>query len=64
MSGSPEPAIDCIGRLVPATLRALHALEFAGRHLAPDTIVMPGKSSSLDCTPSLYEAGVKVSCRS
>ncbi len=38
MSGSPEPAIDCIGRLVPATLRALHALEFAGRHLAPDTI--------------------------
>ena len=36
--GPPEPAVDCIGRLVPASLRALHALEFAGRHLAPDTL--------------------------
>ncbi|MFI5001363.1 MAG: phospholipase [Reyranellales bacterium] len=30
-----EPAVDVIARLVPATLRALHALEFAGRHLSP-----------------------------
>lgn len=38
MSGSTGPAVDCIGRLVPATLRALHALEFAGRHLAPASL--------------------------
>ncbi len=38
MTAAPEPAVDAIGRLVPATLRALHALEFAGRHLAPDTL--------------------------
>ncbi len=30
-----EPAIDAISALVPATLRALHAIEFAGRHLSP-----------------------------
>ena len=30
-----EPAIDAIAQLVPATLRALYALEFAGRHLSP-----------------------------
>ncbi len=30
-----EPAVDAIARLVPAILRGLHALEFAGRHLAP-----------------------------
>jgi phospholipase/carboxylesterase len=33
-----EPAIDAIASLVPATLRALHALEFAGRHLSPATL--------------------------
>ena len=30
-----EPAIDAIAELVPATLRALYALEFAARHLSP-----------------------------
>jgi phospholipase/carboxylesterase len=30
-----EPAIDAIASLVPATLRALYALEFASRHLSP-----------------------------
>ncbi|MFO1084275.1 MAG: phospholipase [Reyranellaceae bacterium] len=33
-----EPAIDAIARLVPATLKALHALEFAARHLSPATL--------------------------
>jgi len=33
-----EPAIDAIASLVPATLRALYALEFAARHVAPDTL--------------------------
>jgi phospholipase/carboxylesterase len=36
--GPHEPAIDAIAELVPATLKALHALEFAGRHLAPDAL--------------------------
>jgi phospholipase/carboxylesterase len=34
-----EPAVDVIARLVPAILRALHALEFAGRHISPATLV-------------------------
>jgi len=34
-----EPAVDAIARLVPATLRALHALEFAGRHLSPASLL-------------------------
>ncbi|HKU98045.1 MAG TPA: phospholipase [Vineibacter sp.] len=38
MSEQNEPAVDAIAALVPATLRALHALEFAGRHLAPATL--------------------------
>jgi phospholipase/carboxylesterase len=33
-----EPAVDTIARLVPAVLKALYALEFAGRHLAPQTL--------------------------
>ena len=33
-----EPAIEAVAQLVPATLKALHALEFASRHLAPDTL--------------------------
>lgn len=33
-----EPAIDALSALVPATLRALHALEFATRHLSPQTL--------------------------
>ena len=33
-----EAAIDALSALVPATLRALHAIEFAGRHLSPQTL--------------------------
>ncbi len=38
MSGDGEPVVDLIARLVPALLRTLYALEFAGRHLAPATL--------------------------
>ena len=37
-SAENEPAVDAIARLTPAILRALHALEFAGRHLSPATL--------------------------
>jgi len=33
-----EPAIEALSALVPATLRALHAIEFASRHLSPHTL--------------------------
>ncbi len=33
-----EAAIDALSALVPATLRALHAIEFATRHLSPNTL--------------------------
>lgn len=33
-----EPAIDAISALVPASLRALHAIEFAARHISPHTL--------------------------
>ena len=33
-----ELAIDAVAQLVPATLKALHALEFAGRHLSPTSL--------------------------
>ncbi|MCW5748024.1 MAG: phospholipase [Alphaproteobacteria bacterium] len=39
MDPQDEPAIEIIARLVPATLRALQAMEFAGRHLAPATLM-------------------------
>jgi phospholipase/carboxylesterase len=32
------PAVDAVSQLVPATLKALHALEFAGRHLSPSAL--------------------------
>jgi phospholipase/carboxylesterase len=44
MSGPGGPrsgendAVEAIARLVPATLKALHALEFAGRHLSPQAL--------------------------
>jgi phospholipase/carboxylesterase len=39
MAGEPnDPAIDAISALVPATLRALHAIEFATRHLSPHSL--------------------------
>ena len=50
---SHEPAIDAVARLVPATLKALHALEFAGRHLAPTSLprlieAMAGRDDELN----------------
>lgn len=33
-----EPALDAVSRLVPAILKALHALEFAGRHISPPSL--------------------------
>lgn len=33
-----EPAIEAVSQLVPATLKAMHALEFAGRHLSPTSL--------------------------
>lgn len=38
MSIAEEGAADLIARLVPAVLRALHALEFTSRHISPDTL--------------------------
>jgi len=38
MTEQTEPVIDLISRFVPAILRGLHALEFAGRHLDPSTL--------------------------
>jgi phospholipase/carboxylesterase len=33
-----EPAVGAVSQLVPATLKAMHALEFAGRHLSPNAL--------------------------
>ena len=33
-----EPAVETIARLVPAILKALYAIEFAARHLAPQSL--------------------------
>ena len=38
MATGTEPAVDAVAQLVPATLKALHALEFAGRHLSPTSL--------------------------
>ena len=38
VSEANDPAVDLISRLTPAILKALYALEFAGRHLAPHTL--------------------------
>jgi phospholipase/carboxylesterase len=48
-----EPAVETIARLVPAILKALYALEFAGRHLAPQTLprlieALAGRDSDLE----------------
>ncbi len=53
MSEATEPAVDIISRLVPAVLKALYALEFAGRHLAPHTLpelieAIAGRDTALD----------------
>lgn len=56
MTISDEETTDVIAGLVPAILRGLHALEFAGRHLAPSTlkelIVAIGQRSD-DLAPAL-----------
>ena len=38
MAADEDPTVEIIARLVPAILRALHALEFSGRHLSPSTL--------------------------
>lgn len=38
MPADDDPTVEIIARLVPAILRALHALEFCGRHLSPATL--------------------------
>ncbi|HSI00834.1 MAG TPA: dienelactone hydrolase family protein [Reyranella sp.] len=38
MTEAAEPAVEVISRLVPAVLKGLYALEFAGRHIAPHTL--------------------------
>ena len=47
-----DAATEAIARLVPATLKALHALEFAGRHLSPAALpqlieAMAGRNDDL-----------------
>lgn len=53
MSEATEPAVDIIARLVPAILKALYALEFTSRHLAPSTLqkligAVAGRDTALD----------------
>jgi phospholipase/carboxylesterase len=38
MPEASEPVVDLLAQLVPAVLRALQALEFAGRHVAPASL--------------------------
>ncbi|MDP2375691.1 phospholipase [Reyranella sp.] len=58
-----DPAIDAIASLVPATLRALYALEFASRHLSPATLprlidAVAGRNDDLDGALSASRAMV------
>jgi phospholipase/carboxylesterase len=58
---SNEPAIDAVAQLVPATLKALHALEFAGRHLSPGALpqlveAMAGRDDELNAALSVSRA--------
>ena len=53
MSVEDDPIVELIARLVPVLLRALYALEFAARHLAPPTLAqlveaIQGRQSDLD----------------
>lgn len=54
-----EPAIDAIASLVPATLRALHALEFAARHIAPTNL--PQLIDAIGSRDADIDAALKVS---
>jgi phospholipase/carboxylesterase len=54
-----EPAVETIARLVPALLKALYAIEFAGRHIAPQTLpklieAIAGRDSEL--APALEQS--------
>ena len=56
-----EPAIDAVAQLVPATLKALHALEFAGRHLSPASLpqlieAMAGRDDEVNAALSVSRA--------
>src|SRR5258708_5021391 len=56
-----EPAIDAVAQLVPATLKALHALEFAGRHLSPTSLprlieAMTGRDDEVNAALSVSRA--------
>ena len=56
-----EPAVDAVARLVPATLKALHALEFAGRHLSPTSLpqlieAMAGRDDEVNAALSASRA--------
>jgi phospholipase/carboxylesterase len=56
-----EPAIDAVAQLVPATLKALHALEFAGRHLSPGSLpqlidAMAGRDDEVNAALSVSRA--------
>ena len=66
-----EPAVGAVSQLVPATLRAMHALEFAGRHISPTTLpqIRSGRvralgvtslkrATSLPDVPTIAEAGL------
>jgi phospholipase/carboxylesterase len=54
-----EPAVETIARLVPAILKALYALEFTGRHIAPQTLlrlVEAMKDRDNDVEPALAQS--------
>jgi len=54
-----EPAVDTIARLVPAILKALYALEFTGRHIAPQTLlrlIEAIKDRDSDLEPALAQS--------
>src|SRR5258707_241141 len=56
-----EPAVDAVAQLVPATLKALHALEFASRHLAPNSLLrlieaMAGRDDELNAALAVSRA--------
>src|SRR3979490_459998 len=56
-----EPAIDAVAQLVPAPLKELAALEFAGRHLSPTSLprlieAMAGRDDDLNAALSASPA--------
>jgi phospholipase/carboxylesterase len=54
-----QPAVETIARLVPAILKALYALEFTGRHIAPQTLlrlIEAIKDRDSDLEPALTQS--------